>query len=326
MKKRAKKLAVLMLAGTLVLSGFTQTIPVNAEEISDIQTEEVSDPATQEEEKKEGAEDAADASDKDAAKEDEQKAEADASKKGAKKITAASEADNKEAKLEGEGTTVAPYLVKTVEDLKFVAEKVNAGEAGYATAVYKQTENINLNGSKENPWTPIGTADKKFTGIFIGTGYEITGLYIDDAELLGAGLFGYIASPAKLEGIKVNGAKVNAKSEVGAIAGSAYTGTVTKCQVTGKIDISGNYKVGGMFGEGYALITDSSVTAENGSTVTGIYKANNLEGDNVGGLIGYRGEGKSPTKNCSVSGLTVAGTRKVGGLIGSVFTNCYSAN
>lgn len=85
MKKRAKKLAVLMLAGTLVLSGVTQTIPVNAEEISDIQTEEVSDPATQEEEKKEGAEDAADESDKDAAREDEQKVEADASKKGAKK-------------------------------------------------------------------------------------------------------------------------------------------------------------------------------------------------------------------------------------------------
>ena len=321
MKKRAKKLAVLMLAGTLVLSGVTQTIPVNAEEISDIQTEEVSDPATQEEEKKEGAEDAADESDKDAAREDEQKVEADASKKGAKKITAVSEADNKEAKLEGAGTTESPYLVKTVEDLKFVAEKVNAGDAGYAKAVYKQTADINLNGSKENQWTPIGKSGKTFTGTFIGTGYEIKGLYIDNSDLEGAGLFGYIASPAKLEGITINGAKVNGKSDVGAIAGAAFTGSATKCTVKGKIEISGNYKVGGMFGGGYISITDSSVTAENGSTVTGIYKANNFEGDNVGGLIGFRGEGNIKTERCSVSGVTVAGTRKVGGLIGSAYAD-----
>lgn len=120
MKTRAKKLAVLMLAGTLVLSGFTQTIPVNAEEISDAQTEGVSNPATQEEEKKE-AEDAVGESDKAAAEEEEQKSETDASKKEVKetkrKITAVSEADNKEAKLEGAGTTESPYLVKTVEDL-----------------------------------------------------------------------------------------------------------------------------------------------------------------------------------------------------------------
>lgn len=324
MKTRAKKLAVLMLAGTLVLSGFTQTIPVNAEEISDAQTEEVSNPATQEEEKKE-AEDAVGESDKAAAEEEEQKSETDASKKEVKetkkKITAVSEADNKEAKLEGEGTTAAPYLVKSAEELKFVAEKVNAGEAGYATAVYKQTENINLNGSKENPWTPIGTADKKFTGTFIGTGFEITGLYIDNADLENAGLFGYIAAPAKLEGITINGAKVNGKSNVGAIAGAAFTGSATKCTVKGKIEISGNYKVGGMFGGGYISITDSSVTAENGSTVTGIYKANDLEGDNVGGLIGFRGEGNTKTEGCSVSGVTVAGTRKVGGLIGSAFAD-----
>lgn len=324
MKTRAKKLAVLMLAATLVLSGFTQTIPVNAEEISDAQTEEVSNPATQEEEKKE-AEDAVGESDKAAAEEEEQKSETDASKKEVKetkkKITAVSEADNKEAKLEGAGTTESPYLVKTVEDLKFVAEKVNAGEAGYATAVYKQTENINLNGSKENQWTPIGTAANKFTGTFIGTGFEITGLYIDNADLENAGLFGYIASPAKLEGITINGAKVNGKSNVGAIAGAAFTGSATKCTVKGKIEISGNYKVGGMFGGGYISITDSSVTAENGSTVTGIYKGKDLEGDNVGGLIGFRGEGNTKTEGCSVSGVTVAGTRKVGGLIGSAYAN-----
>ncbi len=223
--------------------------------------------------------------------------------------------------LKGEGTEASPYEVETAEDLKFIAEKVNAGEADYAKAVYKQTADINLKGSKDNQWTPIGTNAHKFTGAFNGDGNEITGLYIDNAELSGVGLFGVIATPAKLEGITVNGAKVNGKSNVGAIAGEAFTGSATKCIVKGKIEISGNYKVGGMFGGGYASITDSKVIASTGSTVTGIFKANNLEGDNVGGLIGFRGEGTSPTTGCTVSGVTVAGTRKVGGLIGSVFTD-----
>lgn len=230
-------------------------------------------------------------------------------------------AGDQKAALKGNGTEESPYEIGTAEDLKFVAEKVNAGEPGYGSAVYKLTDNIELAGSNDNQWTPIGTNDNKFTGTFIGTGYEIRGLYIDNAELKNAGLFGVIISPAKLAGITVKGAKVHAKSNVGAIAGSAYTGTVESCKVTGKIDISGNYKVGGMFGEGYASITGSSVNAEEGSTVTGVYKASDLEGDNVGGLIGFRGEGTSPTTNCSVSGVTVAGTRKVGGLIGSAFTN-----
>ena len=60
-----------------------------------------------------------------------------------------------------------------------------------------------------------------------------------------------------------------------------------------------------MFGGGYVSITDSSVSAEEGSTVTGVYKASDLEGDNVGGLIGFRGEGTSPTTGCSVSDVSL---------------------
>ena len=223
--------------------------------------------------------------------------------------------------LNGSGTKESPYEIGNAEDLKFVAEKVNAGDVAYNKAVYKLTNHIELEGSKDNQWTPIGTSANKFAGTFIGTDYEIRGLYIDNTDLENAGLFGVIASPAKLVDITVKGATVHAKSNVGAIAGSAFTGTVENCKVTGKIDISGNYKVGGMFDGGYVSITNSSVEAEEGSTVTGVYKASDLEGDNVGGLIGFRGEGTSPTTGCSVSNVTVAGTRKVGGLIGSVFTN-----
>ena len=224
--------------------------------------------------------------------------------------------------LNGSGTAEAPYQVATVEDLKFIAEKVNGGDSVYRKACYQLIADIDLNGSDTNQWTPIGAdTNKSFTGTFDGNGHTISGLYINDSSKDNVGLFGAIASPGKLVGITVNGATVHGNQNVGTIAGSAFTGTIERCKVTGTIDISGHYKVGGMFGEGYASISDSSVMAAEGSKIVGVYVERNREGDNVGGLIGYRGEGAILTQNCSVSGVTVAGTRKVGGLIGSAFAN-----
>lgn len=145
-------------------------------------------------------------------------------------------------------------------------------------------------------------------GTFDGNGRIISNLYINDTELEYAGLFGCIGTPAKLVGITMEGAEVTGKAQVGVIAGSVYTGTVENCTVTGKITVTGNYKVGGMFGEGYAKLSGCEVKADEGSAVTGVYLKNNLEEDNVGGLIGYRGEGGTiSTTDCSVSGITVAG-------------------
>lgn len=222
------------------------------------------------------------------------------------------------ADLAGKGTVEDPYLVSSVADLGLVAEKVNVGEGGYANAHYKLTANIDLAGVA---WTPIGTKGHEFKGVFDGNGKVISNLKFESAEGQYAGLFGVIQSPAKLANITVSGAIVTGKSEVGVIAGSAFTGTVENCKVTGKIAVSGNYKVGGLAGEGYAEMVDCSVVAFEGSAVTGIHLANDFEGDNVGGLVGFRGEGNSSTTGCSVSGVKVSGTRKVGGLIGSAYAD-----
>ena len=228
------------------------------------------------------------------------------------------------AALRGAGTAEDPYQVASVQDLQLVAEKVNAGDAAYAAAHYKLTANIDLSNVA---WTPIGTKDSAFKGTFDGDGKIISNLTINDVQLENAGLFGYMLTPAKLKNVTVSNASVTGKAHVGVIAGSAWLGTVEDCTVTGKITVTGNYKVGGMFGQGYATLTNCSVKADAGSTVTGTWLANNYEGDNVGGLIGFRGEGDIATTNCSVSGVTVAGSRKVGGIVGSAYvdntyTNC----
>ena len=209
------------------------------------------------------------------------------------------------------------FTISSGAELAGLAQLVNGGNS-FSGKTITLGDNIDLGGHE---WTPIGQSGKPFQGTFDGATYIISNLYINNDGLSNAGLFGIISSPATVKNVTVNGADITAKDGAGALFGSAFTGTVEKCKVTGTVKITAYYKVGGMAGEGYARFTNCSVEAAAGSTVTGVYKEANLEGDNVGGLIGYRGEGNIVTEDCSVTGLTVTGTRKVAGLIGSAFTN-----
>ncbi len=173
-------------------------------------------------------------------------------------------------------------------------------------------------------WTPIGdlASSAAFAGTFDGQSKTVKNLFIEDETLSGAGLFGYIAKTGTIQNLTLENASVKAESYAGALVGSAFTGTVTNCTVKGDISIEGHYMIGGLAGSGYADLIDCSVIGNSGSTVTGIYKEADLEGDNIGGLIGFRGEGAGiSTVGCSVENLSVSGTRKVGGLIGSAFND-----
>lgn len=207
--------------------------------------------------------------------------------------------------------------IYTVSDLQLLAKAVNGGDSLQGETV-KLMNDIDLNGVE---WTPIGMSEANFKGTFDGDNHVISNVYINDSEMSNAGLFGIISSPAVVKNVVVENATITAKSAAGALFGNAFTGSVENCVVRGDIEITANYKVGGMAGEGYAKFSGCSVNANAGSTVTGTYSQTDLEGDNVGGLIGYRGEGNIITENCTVTGLTVSGTRKVGGLIGSAFTD-----
>ena len=72
------------------------------------------------------------------------------------------------------------------------------------------------------------------------------------------------------------------------------------------IAVSGYYKIGGLTGNGYANINDCSVAGSDGSYVSATYLEPDLEGDSVGGLIGYRGEGSVELSGCSVSGVAIS--------------------
>lgn len=220
----------------------------------------------------------------------------------------------------GTGTKTDPYEIANIEQLKLFRDSVNLGKS-YQGEYIQLTTDVDL---ANEAWTPIGREDLPFQGTFDGNQKKISNLYVNDSNLVNAGLFGVLNTPGTIKDLTVENAEVTAKSGAGALIGSAFTGTISGCNVTGTIHITANYKAGGLAGEGYAAITNCSVIADEGSTVTGNHTdLPNLEGDNVGGLVGYRGEGNNKIDGCTVSGLTVSGTRKVAGLVGSVFTDNY---
>lgn len=80
----------------------------------------------------------------------------------------------------GDGTKDDPYKIKTAAQLKKLADDVNGGNA-YSGKYFELTEPIDLRGSEDNQWTPIGpdSSSKPFSGIFDGGGNKVSGLYIN---------------------------------------------------------------------------------------------------------------------------------------------------
>ena len=209
----------------------------------------------------------------------------------------------------GGNTAEDPYLIRNVNDLKLLAEKVNNG-TNYAGKYFKQTANIDL--SNETNWTPIGQSNNPFKGTFDGDGHQITNLKITGGS--GAGLFGYTKG-AVIKNCNVTG-EVNGSNYSGGIVGYANDNThILNCSFQGNVEGTGAY-VGGIVGN-----------TSSGCEVSGCFVTGKVEGsESVGGIAGW-GAGK--IKNCyALADVTAAGN-SAGGIAGYAFDvtitieNCY---
>lgn len=204
----------------------------------------------------------------------------------------------------GVGTAGDPYRIGTAEELKWFAGLVNGtltdGTQQNSAACAVLTADIDLNGSAENKFTPIGISGNKYTGTFDGMGYEIKGLYIDsnEKETKYVGLFGYIGEGGILRNIRVVD---------GSVSYSGYLSTMDY-----------NNYVGGICGySDYCVISECF----NGGEVSGV--------DNTGGICGYNFHGK--IVNCHNKGNVSSDYTygDVGGICGYNFGSgriscCYS--
>lgn len=204
----------------------------------------------------------------------------------------------------GGGTADNPYKIGTAEELKWFAGLVNGTltddtqQNSAACAVL--TADIDLNGSAENKFTPIGISGHYYTGTFDGMGYEIKGLYIDSNknETKYVGLFGCIGVGGILRNIRVVD---------GSVSYSGYLSTMDY-----------NNYVGGICGySDYCVISECF----NGGEVSGV--------DNTGGICGYNFHGK--IVNCHNKGNVSSDYTygDVGGICGYNFGSgriscCYS--
>lgn len=216
------------------------------------------------------------------------------------------------------------YLISTADELAWFAGLVNGTLAGVeqnTSANAKVTENILLNifiieGSEEtNIWTPIGTADSPFNGIFIGNYFNIAGIYTNGKSY--QGLFGYVGANANVSNIVMLDCLLTGEEYVGGVAG--YNKGIISTSGNDSTVRGGKY-VGGIVGYNTGTVTDSY----NVGTIEG----NSASGGHIGGIVGANQRGK--VQQCFNNG-TVQGAvgNYYGGLCGSVtgdgIHNSYNA-
>ncbi len=235
----------------------------------------------------------------------------------------------------GSGTEADPYIIKTPEQLAYLASSVNAGTT-YSGKYIKLANDIYLNDTTNwenwdttaptNTWTPIGTSSTySFSGTFDGAGHEISGIYINSA-VNNVGLFGGTRS-GTIQNLGVIESYINGKGQsVGGVVGS-NCGTVKDCYNTGTVMSTnhGNYSsVGGIVGGNYG-------------TAEGCYNIGDVSGTStyVGGVVGYNcaSYGTAIVTECYNTGDVSGTSTCVGGIVGynysyiegtATVTDCYN--
>lgn len=212
--------------------------------------------------------------------------------------------------------TAKTFSIADKDELLAFRDMVNSGKSFSGKTVTLQAD-IDL-ASEE--WIPIGREAKAFEGSFQGNNKKIKNLTITNKDLNSAGFFGITGggSNSVIQDLTLENVHIDANQTVGALGGYMVTRTVN-CQVIGNIHISGTFMVGGLAGDHYSKIENSHVNGNAGSIISGRYVEANREGDNIGGLIGLRGEGSNLVQDSSVSNVKISGTRKIGGFIGAAF-------
>ena len=217
------------------------------------------------------------------------------------------------SEIVGEGTANTPYLIPSLSVLKSVRDHINVN--GSSNEHFKLTADIDIAGSADDQWAPIGTETNKFQGTFDGDGHKISGLYINTEDDI-QGLFGYIDEAGTVKNLGVKGS-VTAGRHGGGIAGR-NNGTIICCYNGANVKSNTEYAyVGGIVGDNSGKIENCYNTGSIEIGVNGAY---------AGGIAGVGGT----IENCynTSKNITASSTLYAGAIIGYAamgcrVTNCY---
>lgn len=148
------------------------------------------------------------------------------------------------------------YLISEPGELAWFARLINGGIDinDHTNAKAKLTEDLDFSAYTGYNWTPIGTEDNPFSGIFDGNSHTISGLKSSGADH--AGLFGY-ADGASISKLIVNGCDFSGNKSAAVMCGFVGTNGVT-------FNFCGSYenKLTGTDTAGFAGISAGEVTLD----------------------------------------------------------------
>lgn len=208
--------------------------------------------------------------------------------------------------LKGEIEEEGVIEIATAEDLKTKVTDMSAE--------YKLTADIDLGGVA---WTPIGTYDDPFAGVFDGNGHTVSNFTITADKTYGQTSAGFISAISKgtVKNLRIANATITTSysCNVGAIVGSLKSndaGLVTGCVTASDVKViangahNGDLKLGGIVGwSGHKV-----EYCENNATVT-VEKSlkDGTDGSNKAYAGGVVGGAVGLVKNCVNNGaVTVA--------------------
>ena len=240
----------------------------------------------------------------------------------------------------GNGTASSPYLIESAQNLAFLAYMVNKGfdtEGVY----FRLTADIDLNGSEDQQWAPIGLGSRwfnedgcdrgnqgsvfgysprtTFRGHFDGGEHSISNIYVDSESYDVVGLFGYVegkkigqdVEPAVIENVYVTSGHIVGSTCGGIVGNASSTTLVSRCWNGANVSSYG-YISGGIVGS-------------NAYQVYNCYNVGDISGQYAGGIVGF---GTAEIVECYNNG-DVSGTY-AGGIYGYslqrkvTINNCYN--
>ena len=246
----------------------------------------------------------------------------------------------------GNGTEADPFLIENAQQLAYLTYRVNNGldaAGGHVSnhdLYYKLMTDVNLNGSENFQWTPIGYWISEnnyysFGGHFDGNNHTVSGLYINSSADR-VGFFGYVDG-ATIINLSVEGDTIATTGQyVGGVVGCAYgKSKIINCSNKCNIGIT---SVGGFSG---GIVASASEIIINKCYNTGIINHRNIDGFNYentikgmsGGIIGIV-DSNLDVKNCYNTGYmkgTVYVLVQRGGIVGCcdsnatiIITSCFN--
>jgi len=233
-----------------------------------------------------------------------------------------------EPDLDGDGTPHSPYLIKTVEDLAELAEKVNSGSS-YREKYFLLVNNIDMTGylspgsagyNDGAGWMMIGLySGTSFSGVFDGAGHTISGLWVNRPDETAAGLFGQI-SGAEIYRLNVEAVSITALTAAGALAGDSRNSTIVGCsaKVEALSSACSTYMngLGGLIGDLRGSVVENCTAEVNAEIV--ISETTSMR---FGGLIGYAIQGSSIINSSATVNVVLhsEGYTEAGGLVGDLY-------